>query len=129
MTSSWISKSTDLSYIEALKSTNSLGEPSEGFIRATDSFTTNKGIQCIIKQNNLLIDLIIQLHQKVDDISQRIGKEGLKALPFTASPEGSDQSDRAVRLAKELSAIQNSLQNLSFAKTSGPIIPKPVHKF
>lgn len=66
-------------YIEALLNTNSLGTPSQGFIKDSDTPTGQVYLQkLIIKQNNSIIELLINLHKKLDKL--QIEKDTQKSI-------------------------------------------------
>ncbi|UVW45034.1 ORF2 [Badnavirus tessellopandani] len=87
-------------YLEALLNTNSLGAPSQGFIKDTEVSTSGQvSIQkSIIKQNNSIIELLVSLHKKldklqiekdtqksIDDLSEQLSKISLGSTSSTSA--------------------------------------------
>lgn len=70
---------TSRAYTEALLETDSLGKPPQGFVKESDLGSGQLSIlKTISKQNNTIIELLIQLHKKLDKF--QIEKETQKSI-------------------------------------------------
>lgn len=111
---SWANSASTSAYIEASQATESLGEPAKGFVRISEASKAN---ELLIKQNNFIIELLIQQDGKLDKIA-----EGIEALK---KGKGGATGDLEVKI-DELSV---SLKNLGRKKDEVPATVSRVYHF
>ncbi|AHX37578.1 hypothetical protein [Blackberry virus F] len=93
-------------YKEATQALEGLDQPALGFARGTDfAGATNSSLQGIIKQQNLQIQLLVKLTEKVEDLQQEI--KTLKAAKAKAAAESSseDLESQIIGLSKKLDKV------------------------
>nr|AOI28213.1 movement protein [Fig badnavirus 1]AOI28225.1 movement protein [Fig badnavirus 1] len=100
--SSYIVSHGTNSYKEAIKATEEIESPAAGFVRPADFQGGTSAARVQIKQNNTLIQLLIQIAESLKDIreEQRVLKEEVRQL----------QKDKAASITEEL---VERLQSLS----------------
>ena len=72
--SDWHLTSGSDDYKEALAATTSLGAPAVGFVKLHEAGDTKEAIKTIIKQNNLIIKLLVQTKQHLNDCKTTINE-------------------------------------------------------
>lgn len=68
----YLQSEATLSYKKAVLATESIESPALGFIRPADYKGANTGQAALIKQNNTLIQLVVDLSEKVTSLSDNI---------------------------------------------------------
>nr|AOO32345.1 P2 [Blackberry virus F] len=102
-------------YKEATQALEGLDSPSVGFARGSDLVgATNSSLQVIIKQQNLQIQLLVKLTEKVEDLQQEI--KTLKAAKAKAAAETSSEE-----LESQISDLSKKLDKVSLGTG---IVPK-----
>ena len=101
-------------YLDALKATESIEVPAEGFIKPSDS---QKPPSTIIKQNNTIIQLLIKISENLENCVDTV-KDIKKIVTEKSAGTSSNISE------KVLEDLEKSLQKLNL----GEIIPKPKPK-
>lgn len=73
---SYINSSASSAYKEALKATELLEEPALGFIKPRDHNREGiqKSVTAVTKQNNTLIQLVVSLHEKINNLEEKVDK-------------------------------------------------------
>lgn len=69
-------------YLEALKRLSQFDSPCEGLVHPAEESTGTK-IQKILKQNNCIIDLLVQVHEKLEKLQEKLDSQQtvVKELP------------------------------------------------
>ena len=111
--SDWCFTSSSDDYKEALAATTSLGAPAVGFVRLDEVGDTKETIKTIIKQNNRLIQLLVQTKQDLDDCKTTIN-EIQRKLTTQKGPES--------HITDAISNLEANLRTLSLGE---PAKPKP----
>ena len=101
-------------YLDALKATESIEVPAEGF--ATPS-SSQKPPSTIIKQNNTIIQLLIKISEKLDDCLGTV-TDIKKIVTDKSAGTSSGITEKVVE------DLEKSLQKLNL----GEVIPKPKPK-
>lgn len=101
-------------YQNALKATESIEEPAEGFIKPS---STPKATSTLIKQNNTIIQLLIKISENLDDCLDKV-KDIRRVVTEKSAGTSSGVSE------KVLEDLEKSLQKLNL----GEIVPKPKPK-
>ncbi|WOL10853.1 hypothetical protein Cni_G19612 [Canna indica] len=78
LSSSTADSAGSTTYVQALKATESLGQPAEGFVKPAS--ITQKFSETLFKQLNTLIQLTVQIKEELEDL-----KEEVKTLKEAAS--------------------------------------------
>jgi hypothetical protein len=112
--SNWRITSKSSSYIEALKATESIEEPSVGFVKPTESI---KGTTTIIKQNNTIIQLLVKISEGVEDCKESI--QNIRKVVAEQASAGT-KSD----ITSTIEELQKNLNKLSL----GEPVPRPKKK-
>lgn len=99
------------SYKKALIELSSFDNPSEGFVFQSDTDTTGVKLLKLSKQNNCLINLLIQLHEKVDSLEEKLKQE---------KPSTSGSSTELDDLVSKLSNLSISLEKQVHARKEHP---------
>lgn len=102
-------------YKEATQALEGLDQPALGFARGTDFAGTNSSLQGIIKQQNLQIQLLVKLTEKVEDLQQEI--KTLKAAKAKAAESSSED------LESQIIGLSKKLDKVSLG-TGGPVPKK-----
>lgn len=68
--SEWVKQTEDASYLKAVKTTESLDSPAVGFIKTTELKSTFDFQKVLVRQNNTLISLIVDLNSQIQDLKQ-----------------------------------------------------------
>jgi hypothetical protein len=108
-----ITKRTEI-YKDALKATESIEAPPEGFVKPTE--VSQKATAALIKQNNTIIQLLVKISENLDDCLETV-KDIKKVVAEKSAGTSSDIS------AKTIEDLEKNLQKLSLGE---PILkPKP----
>ena len=99
-------------YLEALKATETLEEPAQGFVKPAEC---TKGTTTVIKQNNTIIQLLVKIQEELEDC--KISIKRLEAAK-TKVPETEN-------LTQSIDDLQKDLQKLSLGEPSVRKIKKP----
>lgn len=94
--------SSDLDYKQALVATDSLDSPAEGFVRPQSYKVVNEGIRIALKQNNTIIQLILQLKDRVARLEEEVAQ--LKGAEKGKQPSAD--------LNAQIEAITGQLKNI-----------------
>ncbi|QBA88840.1 ORF2 [Aglaonema bacilliform virus] len=81
---SYINTQASTAYQEAITATNAIEEPAIGFAKPADFTGAQLGTKCVIKQNNLQIELLAKILSevtKVKEVLEQIKKEKAKEIP------------------------------------------------
>lgn len=82
---SYINTASTSAYKEALTATEQIEEPALGFVKPRDH--NREGIQrsvtAVTKQNNTLIQLVVNLHEKINTLEEKIEKLRKEPLQST----------------------------------------------
>ena len=112
--SDWRLTASSDDYKEALTATTSLGAPAAGFVKQEEvAGDRTAAINTIIKQNNLLIQLLVQTKQDLDDCKTTIN-EIQRKLAAQKEPES--------QITDAISNLEANLKKLSLGET---VKPKP----
>lgn len=111
--SDWRLTSGSDDYKEALTATTSLGAPAVGFAKLEDVTDRNEAVKTIIKQNNTLIQLLVQIKQELDDCKASV-KEIQQKLITQKEPKS--------QITDAISNLEANLKRLSLGE---PAKPKP----
>ncbi|KAJ1686351.1 hypothetical protein LUZ63_017741 [Rhynchospora breviuscula] len=111
--SDWRLSANSTIYKEALKATESIQPPAVGFVRPQD--ITGRTTEVQFKLNNTIIQLLLKLTEKVEDL-----KVAVKKLETAKGKEVAQPDD----LTDSLEQIQNQLQKLSLGESNKPAVPK-----
>ena len=111
--SDWRLTSGSEDYKEALAATTSLGAPAVGFAKLDEFGDTKEAVRAIIKQNNLLIQLLVQIKQDLDDCKTTIN-EVQRKLAANKEPES--------HITDAISNLEANLHKLSLGE---PVKQKP----
>ena len=112
--SNWRISSRTETYLDALRATESIEVPAEGF--ATPS-SSQKPPSTIIKQNNTIIQLLIKISEKLDDCLGTV-KDIKGVVTERTAGTSSGITEKVVE------DLEKSLQKLNL----GEIVPKPKPK-
>ena len=110
----WRLSTRSEAYQNALKATESIEEPAEGFIKPS---STPKATSTLIKQNNTIIQLLIKISENLDDCLDKV-KDIRRVVTEKSAGTSSGVSE------KVLEDPEKSLQKLNL----GEIVPKPKPK-
>ncbi|KAJ1701945.1 hypothetical protein LUZ63_001724 [Rhynchospora breviuscula] len=111
--SDWPLSANSTIYKEALKATETIKPPAIGFVRPQD--ITGRATEVQFKQNNTIIQLLLKLTEKVEDLKVAVKRlETVKGKKVTQSDDLSDSLDQ----------IQQQLQKLSLGESRKPTVPK-----
>ena len=110
----WRLSTRSEAYQNALKATESIEEPAEGFIKPS---STPKATSTLIKQNNTIIQLLIKISENLDDCLDKV-KDIRRVVTEKSAGTSSGVSE------KVLEDLEKSLQKLNL----GEIVPKPKPK-
>ena len=113
--SNWnITSKTEI-YKDALRATESIEEPSEGFV--TPAKVGQKVTTALIKQNNTIIQLLVKISENLNDCLETV-KDIKKVVVEKSAGTSSDIS------VKTIEDLEKSLQKLNL----GEIVPRPKPK-
>lgn len=103
--SSWTQTAESSEYKDALKATESLESPSQGFVRPTQIQKTGGPASlssAIIKQNNTIIQLLVKTNEYLEDCSQNIRQLGVNISKGKEVPSNFEETlkDLTGRLEK-----------------------------
>ncbi|WOL20207.1 hypothetical protein Cni_G29011 [Canna indica] len=98
-------------YLDALKATESLGQPAEGFVKP--NAITQKFSETLFKQLNTLIQLTVRIKEQLDDLKEEV--KTLKEAGTIAKPD---------ELASLIDSLTKDLQKLQLGEPSAPKVPK-----
>lgn len=99
-------------YKEATQALEGLDQPSIGFARGSDFVGTTSSLQGIIKQQNLQIQLLVKLTEKVEDLQQEI--KALKAAKAKTTETSSGE------LESQISDLSKKLDKVSIGSGAAP---------
>jgi hypothetical protein len=102
-------------YQNALKATESIEEPAEGFTKPTA--VNQRATSTLIKQNNTIIQLLIKISENLDDCLDTV-KDIKRVVAEKSAGTSSSISERT------LEDLQKSLERLNL----GEVVPKPKPK-
>ena len=101
-------------YKSALVATETLGDPAVGFVNPKEE--TQKGTTVIIKQNNIIIQLLVKISENLFEC-----KEAIQDIKRVVAEKSAGTS---LDISKSLEELQKGFQQLSI----GEPIPKPKKK-
>jgi hypothetical protein len=113
----WRNTAKSSIYQETLKATQTIEEPSYGFLKPAD--VTKIASTAIIKQNNTIIQLLVKIKEDLEDC--KIAIRRLEAAK-TKIPETED-------LTQSISDLQKGLQKLSLGEPSEKKIKRTTGHF
>lgn len=102
----WRNTARSSIYQEALKATETLEEPSQGFVKPAEC--TKGATSALIKQNNTIIQLLVKIKEELEDC--KIAIKRLEAAK-TQVPETEN-------LTHSIEDLQKGLQKLNLGETS-----------
>ena len=111
----WRLSSRTEAYLNALRATESIEAPAEGFVKPIDS--NQKATITLIKQNNTIIQLLVKISENLEDCLDTV-KDIRKVVAEKSAGTTSGVSD------KVLEDLQRGLQKLNL----GEVNPKPKQK-
>nr|AIK01819.1 ORF2 [Piper yellow mottle virus] len=87
---SYINTSSTSAYTEALKATEQIEEPAHRFVKPRDHNREGiqKSVTAVTKQNNTLIQLMVDLHERINTLEEKI--ERLRKEPLQSSGISAD---------------------------------------
>lgn len=103
--SDWRVTQGSSTYKEAAQALEGLDQPSLGFVRGADlAGQTTTTLQAIIKQQNLQIQLLVKLTEKVEDLQQEV--KAIKTAKAKAGETGSAELESQINdLSKKLDKV------------------------
>ncbi|WOK92868.1 hypothetical protein Cni_G01560 [Canna indica] len=113
--SDWNLTAASLVYKEALKATDPLGTPAEGFVKP--ALITTKHSESIFKQLNTLIQLTCKIKEQLDELAIEVKQ--LKLAKEKASPQS---------IADSIDSLAKDLQKLKIGDSSEKKTLKPPGK-
>lgn len=130
-------------YREAVQTTESLEPPAVGFVKPGD-YKGASSSTAIIKQNNTIIQLLVQIANQLDNVERRVqALEGRKPGDLTsdlvekleklsvgpeATPSRRKEGNGLLRVFKDPKAILAEVQAREEARWLRPVQPQPVMK-
>jgi len=115
--SDWRITANSSIYKEALQATETLEEPTVGFLKLAE--VTRGSTAALIKQNNTIIQLLVKIKEELKNCKITIKR--LEAAK-TKVPETED-------LASSINELQKGLQKLSLGELSKKKIKRPASQF
>ena len=103
-------------YKNALKATESIDQPAEGFVKPTEP--NNRVTITLIKQNNTIIQLLVRLSEDFEQSLETL-KDIKRAVTDTSANTSSSVS------AKAIEDLEKSLQRLNLGESTPKQKPKP----
>lgn len=104
MNENWLKQSESTHYIKAVKATESIESPAQGFVRPVEFKSTHDLNKALIKQNNTLISLLLNLHEQIQELKtqfQQLRRAAEAPVPGTAKELESSIEE----LSKKLSGL------------------------
>ena len=112
--SDWRITQKSSNYLEALKATESIEEPAVGFVKPAEA---KGGTTTVIKQNNIIIQLLVKLSENLEDCKESIRNISKVVADRTSAGTSAD-------IISTIDDLQKNLNKLSL----GEPIPKPKKK-